>query len=278
MTLAADPVNETIITVQVGPRNATTDPKTGLRFYRWRGFDLPSVTSIRRMAGIPHGLHQWSITKVIDRALDEWTELGVRLAGGDPAEVQVVRHRLRSAATDERDAAADLGTAVHDAAASGRALTDVPAAVAPRLRQYLDWLASSKAEILGVEFQVWNLTVGYAGTADLLCRFPDGSIWVVDLKTGKGLYADHEQQLLGYLMAEFVGSDDVIDERLTGLLHQATGMAVLHLAADHWEFVSLQATAADWDAFRGMLTYAMWAKEHADIASVSLGSRKGGDQ
>ena len=275
MSVAVKPVGPVTLTVQIGPRNASTDPKTGLRFYRWRGFDLPSVTSIRRMAGIPHSLHQWAIGKVIDRTLDEWSELGARLKSGDPAEVALIRHRLRAAATDERDAAASLGTAVHDAAATGKALTDVPAAVAPRLRQYLDWLASSHAEILGAEFQVWNLTVGYAGTADLLCRFPDGSIWVVDLKTGKGLYADHEQQLLGYLMAEFVGSDDVIDETLTAHLNAATGMAVLHLAADHWEFVSLQATPDDWTAFRGMLAYAMWAKSHPDVASVSLGSRKG---
>jgi hypothetical protein len=263
------------LTVTVGPRNARTDPQTGLRFYTWRGFELPSVTTIRRMAGVPHGLHQWAIGKVIDRAIDEWSELGKQLAAADPAGVAVVRHRLRQAATDERDAAARLGTAVHDAAAEGKPLTDVPSDVAPRLRQYLDWLSSSGAEILGAEFQVWNLTVGYAGTADFLCRFPDGSIWVVDLKTGKGIYSDHAIQLIGYLMAEFIGENDVIDESLTGLLHRATGMAVLHLAADTWEFVSLRADRDTWAAFRGLLHFAVWSKEHNDIAAVTLGSRKG---
>ena len=36
------------IVVSPGPRNARTDPETGLRTYRWQGRDLPSVTSLRR--------------------------------------------------------------------------------------------------------------------------------------------------------------------------------------------------------------------------------------
>ena len=36
---------------EVGPKNARTDPNTGLRFYTWQGVEYPSVTTIRRMAG-----------------------------------------------------------------------------------------------------------------------------------------------------------------------------------------------------------------------------------
>lgn len=265
------------ITIQIGPRNATTDPATGLRYYRWRGRDLPSVTSIRRLAGIPFGLHNWAISKVVDRAVDEWTSLGEQLASADPAAVQLVRHRLRKAATDERDAAAELGTSVHDAAATGKALTDVPPEVAPRLRQYLDWLRTSGAEILASEFQCWNLGIGYAGTADLLCRFPDGSIWVVDLKTGKGIYGEYALQLMAYLMAEFVGADDDVDPVVTEYLKQARGVAVLHLADDHWEFVSLRADGETWAAFRGLLAFGVWMRDHEQRESFALGSRKGAD-
>lgn len=266
------------LTVQVGPRNATTDPATGLRYYRWRGRDLPSVTSIRRLAGVPFGLHNWAIGKVVDRAVDEWRDLSAELAKADPAAVQLLKHRLRKAATDERDEAAALGTAVHDAAATGKALVDVPPEVAPKLRQYLDWLRHSGAEVLASEFQCWNLTVGYAGTADLLCRFPDGSIWVVDLKTGKGIYGEYALQLMAYLMAEFVGEDDDIDADKTELLRQARGVAVLHLASDHWEFVSLRADGETWAAFRGLLAFGLWMRDHAVREAFALGSRKGGDK
>ena len=36
-------------------------------------------TSIRRIAGLPHGLHQWAINQVISHALDHWPELTERL-------------------------------------------------------------------------------------------------------------------------------------------------------------------------------------------------------
>src|SRR3954471_18388044 len=104
------------ITVSSGPRNARTDPATGLRMYRWQGRELPSFTSIRRMAGMPHGLHQWSLNQVISHAIDHWPQLTERLASGDGAQLKLVRHELRTASTAERDRAADLGTAVHDAA------------------------------------------------------------------------------------------------------------------------------------------------------------------
>jgi hypothetical protein len=267
-------VTAPLITVGSGPRNARTDPQSGLRFYTWQGRELPSVTSVRRMAGLPHGLHQWAIGKVVDRVVDHIGEIVAELRNPDPSHVTLVRRWLRQAATEERDRAAELGTAVHDAAASGRTLADVGPQIAPRLRQYLDWLATSGAEVLGSEFQVWHLTAGYAGTADLLVRFPNGSIWLVDLKTGKGVYSEHALQLIAYLMAEFVGTDDVVDERLTALLHQASGMAVLHLADDHWEFRVLTADAGTWTSFRGLLAFSRWMYEHATVDAVTTATRR----
>jgi len=258
-----------------GPRNAQTDARTGLRYYTWQGRKLPSVTTIRRLAGLPWGLHEWALGQIADHAINNIADLYQRLGSGTPGVAQVVRHELREAATAERDKAAELGSAVHEAAAARKALTDVSPDIAPRLRQYQAWLAESKAEILGSEFQLWNLTVGYAGSADLLCRFPDGSIWIIDIKTGKGTYAEHVLQLVPYLMAEFVGADDQVDETLTALVRQARGIALLHLTADGWEFRSLHATPESWSAFRGLLTFGLWMVEHPDIESVSLGVRPG---
>lgn len=269
-----EPPTSPTLTITSGPRNARTDSKSGLRFYTWLGRELPSVTSIRRMAGLPHGLHQWAINQVIDHALDNLGDIIARLALGDPAQLALVRHELREAATAERDRAAGLGTAVHDAAASGRALTEVGPEIAPRLRQYLDWLAVSRVEILASEFQVWNLTLGYAGTPDLLVRFPNGQIWLIDLKTGKGVYAEYALQLMPYTMAEFVGADDVIDEPLTELLEQVSGMAILHLTDAAWEFIAVDANPATWAAFRGLLAFSTWMHDHGSVESIAVGVRK----
>ncbi len=270
MTTATKP----FITVGSGPKNAQTDAN-GLRYYTWQGRRFPSVTTIRRMAGIPHGLVQWMLNQVINRVLDDAPSIVTRLGSGEAAQVAVVRHYLRTAATETRDRAAELGTAVHAAAAEDKKLPEVGSDIAPYLRQYIDWRAVSGVEILASEFQVWNPTIGYAGTCDLLGRFPDGSIWVVDLKTGKGTYGEHALQLMAYLMGEFVGADDIRDEETTALLHQASGIAVLHLGPKEWEFIALRSDAETWSAYRGLLAFGVWTAAHGSIESVSLASRKG---
>lgn len=253
------------LVVGPGPRNAHTDPKTGLRFYGWQGRDLPSVTSIRRLAGVPFGLHQWAITQVIDHVIDHVGGLAMMVAQNKPEMLAMVRHELRGAATAKRDAAADLGTAVHDAAAGGKALTEVPPEVAPRLRAYLEWLALSRAEIVASEYQVWNLDIGYAGTTDALVRFPNGDLYVVDYKTGRLTYPEYLLQVIAYFNGEFVGNDDVVDERLTALHRSAIGVAILHLGDAGWEFIRLRVDPDDWAAFRGLLTFATWMAAHPTL-------------
>lgn len=265
------------LTIQSGPRNAWNDPNSGLRFYTWRGVDYPSVTSIRRMAGLPHGLHQWSINKVVERAIGKADEIANRLAQAnfDDGIVRVIKHELRTAATAERDAAAALGTAVHDAAATGKAVDEVAVALRPRLAHYLDWLDVSGAAILASEFQVWNPSVGYAGTADLMARLRNGRVAMVDIKTGKGVWSEHLLQVIAYAKGEFVGNDGVVDERLTGYLREVSLVAVLHLTNEGWEFIVLDYDAAAWRAFRGLLLFASWLHTHSTLESVVVARRSG---
>jgi hypothetical protein len=128
---------------------------------------------------------------------------------------------------------------------------------------------------LATEFQCWNLSVGYAGTADFICRMRDGSVWMVDLKTGKGVYGEHALQLIAYVKAEFVGADDVVDEELTELLHSVSGMAVLHLADDGWEFDSMAPDQETWRGFRGLLAFATWMRVHERAEDVTIAFRSG---
>jgi hypothetical protein len=268
------------ISIGPGPRNARTLPGTGLRFYTWQGLEYPSVTTIRRLAGVPHGLHQWQLGEVAKAAIDLAPEIMQAQVNPDQQErdalLTKLRADLRAAATAERDAAARLGIAVHDAAAAQQAPSEASPEVRARLGQFHDWLAVSGAQVLATEFQCWNLSVGYAGTADLLVRLEDGSIWLVDLKTGKGVYGEHALQLIAYLMAEFVGADDVVDEEVSALLHTASGMAVLHLADDGWEFRAMAPDADTWRAFRGLLAFATWMRVHERADDVTIAARKGG--
>jgi hypothetical protein len=290
------------LTVESGPRNARSDPETGLRLYTWRGREYPSVTSVRRMAGVPHGLVSWLVARVIDRAvLDVGTLNEMLTRERRPRErvlesnrVAEARKWLRAASTEERDTAAALGTAVHDAAAAGMTPATVPdvvtfvkdgrvvtvdgAEVRPRLAWYLDWLRLSGATILAAEVQVWNLTAGYAGSLDLLCRFPSGATHLVDLKTGTSVYAEHLLQVMAYANAEFVGRDDEVDEAATALLRSVDGVAILHLGDEGWAYHVLDATSEAWDAFRGLLTFATWMAAHPDAASITRATRKSSER
>lgn len=260
------------ITISTGPKNASQDAG-GRRMYTWQGRRLPSVTSVPKLAGIPDRLHRWFVGNLIDYVLANVSNIGLRMATGDDREVKSLRSDLWRAVNGEQRARI-VGIAVHRSASIGEDPNTVHPEIAPKLRQYLDWRATSGIEILASEFQVWNLTEGYAGTVDLLGRFPDGSVWIVDLKTGKGVYTEAVLQLMAYAMAEFAGADDVVDERVSGLLRQVAGIGVLHLGDDGWEFMSLRIDTEAWTAFRGLLRFGTWITQHDSIEGLVAARRR----
>jgi hypothetical protein len=247
---------------EVGPRNARTDADSGMRFYTWQGVEYPSVTTLRRMAGISFGLHQWAITQVVNKAVDHVSDLNRMLTTNDPVVMGAAKTWLRQAATEERNRAASVGTRVHEAAAERKALGSVPADIAPFLRQYYNWEDDTGFEVLRVESQVFNLSKGYAGSFDLLGRDRNTDIHVVDIKSGKSTYPDHALQVAAYSLGEFVGEDDVVDNEATAWLHQANSMSLLHLRPDGWEWEKVAIDRHMVVAFNGLLAYAKWAHIH----------------
>lgn len=250
--------------------NARTDPESGLRFYDWKGEAYPSVTSIRRLIGMPFTLHNWALSQVIDRALTDHAQIEAMLQRPAlPRErkreqnvVKEVRAHLRKAATEERDLAGDRGTRAHDAIASGL----MPLSADPDIRGYLyqfyDAIRELGATILLSERQVWNLTYGYAGTLDVVLQLPDGRVIVTDYKTSKGVYIDHAVQLMAYCMAEFVGENDKVDAVATKHLLSADGMAILHLSETQWEFVEITPDTTLFQGFLGSLAFARFLHMH----------------
>lgn len=286
----------TTVTIGSGPKDARIDPESGLRLYRWGDREVASVTSIRRMAGSPYSLVSWMIAQVCDRAVDELDTLNAMMTREPrPRERVVEKNRrketrswLRAGSTAARDTAALLGTAVHQAAEDDISLVDLEdftdakgnvvataEEIGPRLRQYYAWLDDSGAEALLKERQVWNLTEGYAGSFDMLVRFPNGELWIVDLKTGKGTYSDHVLQQVAYLMAEFIGERGVVDDEATALLRNVAGVAILHLRDDGWEFIRPVVTPREWAAFRGLLAFALWTHKHSTPESFTAATRSG---
>lgn len=260
------------VVIGTGPRNARQD-SGGRRKYTWQGRELPSVTSVPKLAGIPDRLHRWFIGNLIDYVLANHSDIGLRMATGDDREIGSLRRDLWQAVQGQQRGRI-VGIAVHRAASEGHDPNTVHPSIAAKLRQYLDWQARSGAVVLGSEFQCWNLTEGYAGTADLMVRFPNGSIWLVDLKTGAGVYPEAALQLTAYLMAEFVGADDTVDERMTEFLHAVSGIGVLHLADAGWEFISLKLEPSTWTAYRGLLRFGAWTTAYANLEDLTVVRRR----
>ena len=73
---------------------------------------------------------------------------------------------------------------------------------------------------------------------------------------------------MSYALGEFIGEDDVIDVALTDILHRANTMALLHLSEDGWRYQRVPADAEMFEAFRGLIKYAVWMAEHPDIVPL----------
>ena len=239
-----------------GPRNARTDD-SGIRRYTWQGIEYPSVTSLRRMVGIPFTLHNWILSQHIEAALDlmrtpdtieglPWDEVG---------------KSIRKLGTAKRDRAADLGNRVHASTAAGMVPDKAPPDEAPFLRQYQHWLKDQRPSVLLSERRVFNLRLGYGGSFDLLLNDAWGRLVLTDIKTGEGTYLDHVLQLLGYAFADFVAADsdeDRIDDEATRLLEQVVAIAILHLRPEGWRYIELVVDTRGRRAFESMARLAHW--------------------
>jgi hypothetical protein len=217
----------------------------------WEGIEYPSVTSLRRIVGIPFTLHNWIVSQMIEAGIEVIPKMEGTL-------IADAKRAVRKAGSAKRDRAADLGTRVHASVADGLDPAKAPPDEAPLIRQYQHWLTDQRPVVLLSERQVFSLKLGYGGSFDLLIHDQYGRIVLVDIKTGDGLYLDHVLQLLGYTLADFVGDDDIIDERATDLLHHVEAIALLKLSPTGWQYVEMDADDRALRAFRSMCHLAHW--------------------
>lgn len=126
---------------------------------------------------------------------------------------------------------------------------------------YWDMRAAVPFVVLAQEPQVFNLKVGYAGSADVLLWFlppgEDVDYWQVqasrgkvtleviqrvggvvavgDWKTSPDVYTSHVVQTVAYTAGSFVAEDGLIDERLSDILIASQKGMVIKIRPDGWE-------------------------------------------
>ena len=262
------------------PRNATTN-EWGSRYYEHRGVRLPSVTSILKagrpqewmgfwsakitaqlaLAGIEAGqpIECWAIE--FDREHEATKTHQTRHKNKCPYDKLTVSEKalrwLKAAPWRKRDAAAEHGDERHKtfehlgSIAAGELLP----IDAPGRAQIEAWRDAYRPEFLDSEFQVLNLTHGYAGSGDTLARVY-GRVTLIDLKTSrlftddgkrKNVDRDWSLQLAAYRHAEYIFRDD---ERWT--MPPVDDCAILWIPSDapeQWMFLTLAANGDEFAAF-----------------------------
>jgi hypothetical protein len=152
--------------------------------------------------------------------------------------------------------------------------------------------------VIAREPQVFNLSMGYGGSADALCWFlpegHDGSdlpkahqltykliesiggyLAVGDWKTSGGVYTDHVVQVHAYGAGEFVGQDGIRNQRLTDIL-QATQRGVLfHLRPEHWAVHIFDFSEPVFRAFAGSVAFARFLAEYPRAEQLFIENHSG---
>lgn len=238
------------------------------------------TTAIGKVLDKP-ALVEWAARESADYAVSHWAELS-----GIP---EVQRHQqIREARWNRnREAIAD-GKRIHDLGerlAKG-AEVDVPDELRARVEAYARFLDAWEIEAVFSESPVCHTDYRYAGTFDLVARVGklDGALVLMDLKTGKGVYAETALQLTAYryanLMLEAIPQEPgprggkrppkLVERPMPEVL----GCAVAHVipetegAPARVDFLPVESGPDVWSAWLYVLElYETWWKRTADHAS-----------
>lgn len=109
--------------------------------------------------------------------------------------------------------AADLGTAIHEWMQADAGEGDYPD-ISTKNDQFFEmvgewdrWYASNLVEPVFTEATVYNSELGYAGTLDCLWWI-NGELWLLDMKSSRSLWPDHQRQLSALKEADIILTKD----------------------------------------------------------------------
>ncbi|HET6919409.1 MAG TPA: hypothetical protein VFI46_08095 [Jiangellaceae bacterium] len=224
------------------------------------GTKLAGVTSILK-AGVPApALIRWASNSVAEYAIDRWDEL----EGLAPSERL---KRLKGAPWAERDAAAVRGQDVHGLAERlGRGeRVDVPEPLRGHVESCVRFLDDWDAQPVLSECTVYSLRWSYAGTLDLIADLADGQRWLLDFKTGRGVYGETALQLAAYRYAEHYtnGAEEHV-------LPEVDTCGVVHLRSDGYDLLPVEAGPREHRDFLYAAAIARFADRSRDLIGAPL--------
>ena len=191
-------------------------------YYELDGKRLYGVTTILSVLAKP-ALIQWSANMAIDFiqvALNEKLELTPELLKD-----------ARNAHRKKKETAGDWGTEMHawiEKEVKARISKEDSSLLMPTdekqkecAENFLKWIDSNKVTFLESEKHLYSKDLFLGGIVDLVCEI-DGQVWIVDVKTGSGIYFEAFWQMGGYeLLLKEMGFEKPV-----------TGYIVLNLKKD----------------------------------------------
>lgn len=230
-----------------------------------------SVTNVLDSINKP-ALVGWAAKTVAQEAVDNLVHV-TRLSRTDKAAAVAW---LKGKPYEQKDAAAKLGSRVHDLAEKhelGHDMRELADDEVGMVEQYLAFRDDWKPEFEATEATVVNRTHGYAGTLDGLLRFPhaplplagDGLI-VGDYKTGKtGPYPEWGLQLAAYARAEALWLPDDSEVAMPA----TAGAVVIRIRPTEYGLYEVDPAALDalFGVFTHLIEVTRWL--HGDDAVFS---------
>ncbi len=206
----------------------------------------PSVTSILNVLAKP-GLEKWKLNQVALATLRSPKQENE----GD----EYWCNRVRSAAFEQVEQAADKGSMIHGALEKAMAGEAFDPELAVYVDPVMEWKASVGIEIVEREIRLVNEDHGFAGMADVFFRYGDRGIGILDYKTrktkpGEKLRAYDNQALQLAAYAATYWGEENIDRVL------AANVFISSTEPGRMDVVKHEGIARDWEAFK--LVAALW--------------------
>jgi len=215
--------------------------KRGRGSYLLNGRKVPSVTTILSDGWPKPALAYWAAKEAAAAAVNRWDELAAL-----PVSERI--ETIKRAPWERRDAAALRGTEIHELGerlVAGEPV-EIPDAFLGPVNAYARFLDRFDVQPILVERPVANVSHEWAGTFDLRARLYDGTDWLLDLKTGSGVYETHAIQLAAYAHAE-IYVDNGGEVRAWDPPQRC---GVVHLTSDSAELIPVDARARAYAVFR----------------------------
>jgi hypothetical protein len=94
----------------------------------------------------------------------------------------------------------------------------------------------------------------------------NGEVWLIDIKTGKGTYAETALQLAGLHFADWAGRPN---DPKKYALPKATRFGVLHVRPEQAELIPYDVTLLEFQAFLACRELTTWLEMRAPIIKIA---------